>query len=64
MRREYLQIFAVFFSVLVLLQDTHALVRRNTHREFNDDFNKGSDTQIRKKEVSNVFLRHNLNNIT
>ena len=49
MRREYLQIFAFFFSFLVLLQDTHALVRRNTHREFNYDFNEGADTQIRKK---------------
>lgn len=49
MRREYLEIFAVFFSFLVLLQDAHALVRRNTHREFDDDFNKVADTQIRKK---------------
>ena len=60
MRREYLEIFAVFFSFLVLLQDAHALVRRNTHREFDDDFNKVTDTQIRKKRGQKRFVTSQL----
>ena len=55
MRREYLEIFAVFFSFLVLLQDAHALVRRNTHREFDDDFNKVTD-QEKKRLVTFCYV--------
>lgn len=49
MRREYLQVFAVLFSFLILLQDTHALVRRNVYSKFNDDFDKATNGQIREK---------------
>ena len=56
MRLEYLQVFAVLFSFLILLQDTHALVRRNAYRKFNDDFDKATDGQIREKRFVGTAL--------
>ena len=50
MGREYLQIFAVIFSVMIFLQDTHALIkRRNLQGKFNDRFNRGRNVQLREK---------------
>ena len=56
MRLEYFQVFAVLFSFLILLQDTHALVRRNAYRKFNDDFDKAADGQIREKRFVGTAL--------
>ena len=51
-----MQVFAVLFSFLILLQDTHALVRRNAYRKFNDDFDNATDGQIREKRFVGTAL--------